>query len=285
MRGPHCPQWVRALGRPFSPSTHPGPRRSCPRWGCERPPHSHHLLPPPQPRHPAPVNLQIGGGGQQHWLPPCPPITSGARQRGCPGSPQHQLPQPGHKCHRQTESGLPAPKEPYLQPPRRTPPRQAGSGRLRRSQGTLCQDCRLVLKPPKPCYTLITLEVTGLRGGLKRNRLLFTDTIWTQAISSPFPAWSRASVNRRGQHDPPQDPARSMPSPGARMVSAIHPQFALSKRGITACTANKPTVPAGEQSQGKPAWSHGGRVLPAWPPGRGTRPWGRWGLRQERRTG
>lgn len=42
-----------------------------------------------------------------------------------------------------------------------------------------------MLEPPKPHYTLITLEVTGLRGGLKRNHLLFTDTIWTRAISSP----------------------------------------------------------------------------------------------------
>lgn len=69
------------------------------------------------PRHPPPVNLRTGGT----LAAPCPPIMSGARQRRCPASAQHQLPQPGHRCHRQTESGLPAPKEPRLQP-RRTPP-------------------------------------------------------------------------------------------------------------------------------------------------------------------
>lgn len=145
------------------------------------------------PRHPPWVTLHTGGDAAC----PCPPTTSKARQRGRPAAAQHQLPRPGRGYHTQTDSALPAPKEPRLQP-RRTPG-QAGSGHLRRSQGTSCQDRRLVLEPPKPRYTLITLEVTGLRGGLKRNRLLFTDTIWTQAISFPLPGAEPGERQPEGQ--------------------------------------------------------------------------------------
>lgn len=75
------------------------------------------------------------------------------------------------------------PKEPPERPSQAGPP--AGD------RGAWCQHKvspparQGSIRAPEPRYTLITLEVTGLRGGLKRNRLLFTDTIWTQAISSP----------------------------------------------------------------------------------------------------
>lgn len=63
---------------------------------------------------------------------------------------------------------------------------------------------------PRAGNTLITLEVTGLRGGLKRNWLLFTDTIWTQPTSSPF---SAKSPTRGAGVGVTPDPARSVPSP------------------------------------------------------------------------
>jgi len=125
---------------------------------------------------------------------PCPPITSGARQRGCPAPTQHQPPRPGRRCHGWS------PASPPQQSPTRThrgPPRRAGSGHLRGSQGTPRQDRRLALEPPKPRYALITPEVTGLRGWLRRNRLLFTDTIWTLVTAPPFPARTPASVAPR----------------------------------------------------------------------------------------
>lgn len=76
--------------------------------------------------------------------------------------------------------------------------------------GHACQGRRLVWEPPERANTLITLEVTGLRGGLKRNWLLFTDTIWTQPISSPFPVHSPARGAGAGVTP---DPAPSVPSP------------------------------------------------------------------------
>lgn len=75
--------------------------------------------------------------------------------------------------------------------------------------GHACQGRRLVWEPPERANTLITLEVTGLRGGLKRNWLLFTDTIWTQPISSPFPVHSPARGAGAGLTP---DPASSVPS-------------------------------------------------------------------------
>lgn len=100
VHAPHCPQQVRTLGRAFSHSECPRPLSSRPRWRFERPPHNCPLC---SPRHPPRVNLHTGGTPATR----CPPITSGARQRGCPASTQYQLPRPSHRCHRQSLASLP----------------------------------------------------------------------------------------------------------------------------------------------------------------------------------
>lgn len=131
----------------------------------------------------------------------CPePIRS-----GCPASTQQQLPQPGYWCLI-VEPSCPR-RAPFA--PKKDPP--GGPDLVATNGARTCVPGPLAgAGAPRAGNTLITLEVTGLRGGLKRNWLLFTDTIWTQPTASPFSA--KSPTRGTGVGVTP-DPARSVPSP------------------------------------------------------------------------
>lgn len=176
---PRCPQRVGALGTPSSPHTCPRP---C--WSLQR-----HRL---EQNHRTSASCCLLHSSRQRRTGtrllrdrcPCTPSRSTAST--CTNS--SHSPAAGGTDRQHLASLFPKgpclhPKEPPERPSQAGPP--AGDGGARCQHKVSPPARQGSIRAPEPRYTLITLEVTGLRGGLKRNRLLFTDTIWTQAISSP----------------------------------------------------------------------------------------------------
>lgn len=143
--------------------------------------------------------------------------------------------------------------------------------------GHACQGHRLVWEPPEPGNTLITLEVTGLRGGLRgTGSFLLTPSGHSRSLPP-----SSAEPSRGAGVTP--DPA---PPPGATDPHSQHQsgECCLRQGILTSPQCQASAEPGNASLECQPGMPRG-PCAACLPLGRGTRPRGRRGLSQRGRPG